>query len=104
LDFALGAFGEQVETVIVTLSAESTRASPLNRCEIEVKMLPRSVRVAETGTDVFTAVENAASRLKRSVARALERDRAWINGQPSPQESSTKVSPPKASPPKKRVK
>jgi hypothetical protein len=55
----------------------------LKRCEIEVVMLPRSVSVADTGANMFIAVQNAAQRLKGSVARALEREQAWSQGHPS---------------------
>ena len=80
LDFALAGFGDLVEQVLVRLSAKSIPASPFNRCEIEVKLRPRKVRIAETGLDLFVAVENAAEHLRRSVSRALERERAWGNG------------------------
>ena len=52
-------------------------------------MRPRSVSVEETGADLFVAVENASHRLKRSVARALEREKAWSDGHPAPHTSPT---------------
>jgi ribosome-associated translation inhibitor RaiA len=82
LAFALGGVGERVEAVRVRLSAESTRGSPLDRCEIEVTLRPRHLLVADTGGDLFAAVASATSRLKRSLGRALEREHTWENGQP----------------------
>jgi ribosome-associated translation inhibitor RaiA len=94
LDFALSTFGDRVGRIVVRLSqAEPVRAvvgasrsspAPSTRCEIEVMLRPRSVRVEDTGADLFIAVGNAADRLTRSVARALERERAWKDGHPSP--------------------
>ena len=93
LAFALGSFGDRVGGILVKLSHAATgRVPPLNRCEIEVKLRPRNVTVTDTGTDLFIAVENAAHRLKSSVARAVERERAWTNGHPS----STRLGPPLA--------
>ena len=84
LDFALGSLGDRVGRIIVRLSdAELSPVSPLKHCEIEVVMLPRSVSVADTGADLFIAIQNAAHRLKRSIARALEREQAWAVGHPA---------------------
>jgi hypothetical protein len=77
LDFALASFGQRVARITVRLSrAEPRRAPAVGRCEIEVTLRPRSVRVADTGADLFIAVKNAADRLIPSVARALEREGA----------------------------
>lgn len=80
--FALGGLGERVKQVFVRLSASSRGESPFKRCEIEVTLVPRGLRVADTGADLLIAVENATGRLKRSLARALERERAWGKGHP----------------------
>ena len=45
------------------------------RCQIEVGLRQRSVRVEDMNADLFTAVDHAADRVSRSVARALERQR-----------------------------
>jgi ribosome-associated translation inhibitor RaiA len=85
LAFALGSIGDRVGDILVRLSHDApTRAPALERCEIEVTLRPRNVRVAETGATLFLAVENAAHRLKRSVTRAVEREVAWPDGHPSP--------------------
>jgi ribosomal subunit interface protein len=81
--FALGGLGDRVKQVRVRLSASSARESPFKRCEIEVTLLPRDLHVTDTGADLFLAVENATGRLKRSLARALERERAWVKDNPS---------------------
>jgi ribosomal subunit interface protein len=82
LAFALSGLGERLTNVHVRLSMDTTGRSPQPRCEIEVKLRPRQLHVADTGRDLFIAVENAASRLKRSLARALQREQVWRNGQP----------------------
>lgn len=84
LDFALAGFGDRVGRILVRLSHGTlASANPSKRCDIEVVMLPRSVSVADTGANMFIAVQNAAQRLKGSVARALEREQAWSQGHPS---------------------
>lgn len=84
LDFALAGLGDRVGRILVRLSHGAlASANPSKRCEIEVVMLPRSVSVADTAADMFTAVENASHRLKRSVSRALEREQAWSVAHPS---------------------
>jgi len=87
LAFALSSFGERVGQVVVRLSdsgpAEGNEGLP-EQCQIEVKLRPRDLQVADTGADPFVAVENAAERLSRSVARAVERERGWLDGPPMP--------------------
>jgi putative sigma-54 modulation protein len=80
LAFALSSFGDRVRGILVRLSHQEPLSDPLGRCEIEIMLHPRTVRVADTGADLFAAVENAAHRAGRSVARALERERAWTAG------------------------
>jgi putative sigma-54 modulation protein len=86
LAFALSSFGERVGQVVVRLSdsgpAEGRGALP-EQCQIEVTLRPRDLQVADTGADPFVAVENAAERLSRSVARAVERERGWLEDRPS---------------------
>jgi putative sigma-54 modulation protein len=87
LAFALSSFGDRVGQVVVRLSGTTPadgRAALPEQCEIEVKLRPRDLQVADTGADPFVAVENAAERLGRSVARAVERERGWLDGPPSP--------------------
>jgi putative sigma-54 modulation protein len=87
LAFALSSFGERVAEVVVRLSdsgsAEGGEGLP-EQCEMAIKLRPRELQVADTGADQFVAVENAAERLGRSVAQAVERERAWLDDRPSP--------------------
>jgi putative sigma-54 modulation protein len=83
LSFALSSFGERIGQVVVRLShPKPAQGDPLEQCEIEVRLRPRDLTVADTGADLFVAVENAAERLGRSVARAIERERGWSDGLP----------------------
>jgi ribosome hibernation promoting factor len=72
LGFALGRFAARIGRVTVRLSG--TRGAD-KRCEIEVGLLPKSVTVEDTDADLFAAVDHAARRVSRSIARALERER-----------------------------
>jgi ribosomal subunit interface protein len=90
LDFALGGFSERFAQVTVRMShgkpagnGAGTGAGSGERCEIELTLRPRRMRVADSGADLFKAVENAAERLRRSITRALERERAWAE-EPAP--------------------
>ena len=73
LGLALGRFGVRIGRVIVRFS----QIGPENRCEIDVSLRPRSVRVADTAADPFAAVDHATDRASGSVDRALEREREW---------------------------
>jgi hypothetical protein len=42
------------------------------RCELEVRIKPRVMKVEHSGTDVLLALEHAARRAARSVSRAIE--------------------------------
>ena len=75
LGIALGRFGERVGHVIVRFSDTNGHQDGANkRCQIDVSLRPRSVRVEDTDADLFAAVDHAADRVSRSVARALERE------------------------------
>jgi putative sigma-54 modulation protein len=81
LGFALGRFGDKIGRVIVRVSdtterrdAAERRQPAERRCQIDVGMR-RSLRVEGAGVDLFTAVDGAAERASRSVARFLERER-----------------------------
>jgi len=85
LDFALSSLGDRIAQITVRLSRDAARrAQPLDRCDIEVTLRPRSVRVADTGKGAMKSIENAAERLGRSVARALERESGWAAAAPAP--------------------
>ena len=75
---ALGRFGERIGRVIVRFSEiDGLRSSVDKRCQIEVGLRQRNVQVEDMNADLFTAVDHAADRVSRSVARALERQRDW---------------------------
>ncbi len=88
LGLALGRFGERIGRVIVRFSGTDGHPSYLDkRCQIEVGLRPRSVRVEDMDADLFTAVDHAANRVSRSVARALDRQRDWDQGPIRPRTS-----------------
>src|SRR5512141_220754 len=71
LGFALGRFGESVGDVIVRFSNSNRHGGGIDKCcQIQVGLLG-SVKVVETDRDLFVAVDRAADRASRSVARAL---------------------------------
>jgi len=75
LDFVLARFGERIDLVIVRLSADVGLPRYV-RCELQVSVDEERVLVEHTDIDVFLAVEHAAARVARSVARAIEK-RSW---------------------------
>ena len=82
LGFAFGRFGESVGDIIVQFSNSNGRGHGIDKCcQIQVD-LPRSVKVVETDADLFVAVDRAADRASRSVARALALDRERSNQDP----------------------
>lgn len=81
LGFALGRFGEQIGRVIVWFSDPNGHwGGSAKRCQIDVGLRRRSVRVEDTDADLFAAVDHATDRVSRSVARALERERELNEG------------------------
>jgi len=83
LGFALGRFGEQIGRVTVRFSDTNGHwGGSAKRCQIDVGLRPRSVRVEDTDADLFAAVDHASDRVSRSVARALEQERE-LNGAPT---------------------
>jgi putative sigma-54 modulation protein len=80
LGFALGRFGESVGDVIVQFSDGKGRNGGIDKCcQIQVG-LARSVKVEDTDADLFVAVDRAADRASRTVARALALDRERAEG------------------------
>ena len=72
---ALGGFGDQINRVIVRLSdTEGDGAGANRRCQIEVRLRP-SVRVQETDSDLFAAIDRLSQRAARAVTHAIERER-----------------------------
>ena len=109
LEFILGAFRGQIESVVVQLSlagpprrtkrvkapgprspAGSSKmdgapaGAPASHCRIEVTLRARTVGAEDTDPDPLEAVGHAAARLRRTVARALELERAMHADQPLP--------------------
>lgn len=66
----LARFGERIDQVIVQVS--DGEVEPLTMCQIEVRLKPRILKVEDSDTNVFRAMEHAAQRVARSVSRALE--------------------------------
>ena len=76
LGFALGRFGTRIGRVIVRFSGNNGPAGGVDsRCQIEVALRPKNVTVEDRDSDLFAAVDHAARRVSRSVARALELER-----------------------------
>jgi ribosome-associated translation inhibitor RaiA len=77
LDFALARFGDRIARVSLRFSEASRYdGSGEKRCQIVVGMRPRSLRVDHADSDLLVALDYAAHRVARSVARAVERE-SW---------------------------
>jgi putative sigma-54 modulation protein len=75
LGLALGRFADRIGRVVVRFSQSDRHPGGTDkRCRIEVGLRPRNVDVEDTDVDLFAAVNHAADRASRSVARALELD------------------------------
>ena len=83
--FALGRFGDRVGRVVVRFSdINGHRGGVDKRCQINVDLLPaRTVRAEDTDADLFAAVDRAADRAARSIARAIELERGIAAPRPS---------------------
>ncbi len=77
LDLALGKFDARIAKVSVRFSNEPAKAGRLHKqCVIEVVVRPaRSLRVEDSDTDPFVAVDRASERIGHALARALARER-----------------------------
>ena len=88
LDFALSGFHERIGSVTVRLSHDEPAHAggvAMKRCEIEVRLRPRSVGVKDTDADLLVAIDNATRRLQRSLTRTLEQESAAATAdQPRP--------------------
>lgn len=81
LNYALSGFAERVQYVAVRVSNDiPVRSAAIYRCDIDVTLRPRTLKAADTGTSSSIAVTNASDRLVKAVNRALERERAWLDG------------------------
>ena len=73
--FALGRFGMHIGLVIVRLSRGGvTLDGSATCCRIDVALRPRHVDTEDVDTDLLTAVDHAAHRVSRTVARILDLD------------------------------
>lgn len=77
LSFALSRFGGRLRAVSVRLTdLNGPRRGIDKRCSMQARLSPRgTVRAESTDSDLPSAVDRAATRLARAVARALERRR-----------------------------
>ena len=66
----LARFGERINHVIVQISDGEVEG--LKSCQIEVRLKPQILKVENSDTDVYLAMEHAAHRVARSVSRAIE--------------------------------
>src|SRR5437870_14662 len=72
LGFALCRFGDRIDRVTLRFSdAELPGGGVEKRCRIDVGLQPRRVRVEHSDDSLLLALDRAADRISRSVARAL---------------------------------
>jgi len=78
LRFALSRFGERIGRVLLRFSDTNGLGGDVDkRCQINVGLTPKSVEVEHIDADLFVALDRAADRASRAVARALDREREW---------------------------
>jgi ribosome-associated translation inhibitor RaiA len=78
LSLLLGRFGDEVDSVILHLSkvsAANGHAQAGKRCQITVGRKPKLVRVEHVDADLSVALERAADKAVRLLARALDHER-----------------------------
>jgi ribosomal subunit interface protein len=83
LSSLLGRFGDEVGSVVFHLSkvaAVGGRAA--KRCQITVGRKPNGVRVEHTDASLLVALERAADKAVRSVARVLDHERGAFGVKP----------------------
>ena len=75
--FALGRFGTRLQSVTVRMDdVNGPRGGADKRCQIAARLAPYgAVRVEELDGDLYGAIDRAADRLDRAVAREIERRR-----------------------------
>lgn len=85
LAFALSQFPEHIRGVVVVLSdINGPKGGMDKRCSLRVRLNGRSdIVIEETEADFTVAVDRAADRAKRTVARRLRRLRDTFNEQAS---------------------
>jgi ribosome-associated translation inhibitor RaiA len=73
----LGRFGNEVHSVTLRLSKTADHGGlPSKRCEIVLEIKPKRVRVEHTDTDLTIALDRAADKAARAIARAFEGGRS----------------------------
>jgi ribosome-associated translation inhibitor RaiA len=73
----LGRFAEEIDKVTLRLSsAAGNNGNPHKRCQIAVGIKPKRVLVEHTDADLSVALDRAADKAVRSIARALEQEGA----------------------------
>jgi ribosomal subunit interface protein len=73
LRFALGRFGERVGQITVRIGPDGRVR---NHCRLSAEMVPfGQVRVDQTDSDLFTAIDRAVGKIGRRFGRELERIR-----------------------------
>ena len=78
LGFALSRFGERIGRVLLQFSDSNGHSGDVDkRCQIDVGLTPKGVQVEHIDADMFVALDRAADRASRAVARALDRERDW---------------------------
>jgi ribosomal subunit interface protein len=81
LDLILASYGERIDRLKVSLAASEDGYSEV---EIEVRMKARLVRAEHSDTNVLVALDHAAQRAARSVARAIAREGWWLDTDTEP--------------------
>ena len=76
LGFGLGRFGGRIGRVIIRFSdTNGPRGGVDKRCQIDVSVCPSgNVLVEDIDADLVVAVDHAADRASRCIARMLERE------------------------------
>jgi ribosomal subunit interface protein len=76
LAFAFGRFANRISRIMVRFSdINGDRGGIDKRCQIDVALRPvRAVRVEDTDADIFAAVDHAAARASRVLARTIQRE------------------------------
>jgi ribosomal subunit interface protein len=80
LHLVLGRFGDQIGRVTADLSAADDDGGG-KRCHIDVYLRRAAdVQAEDIDVDMVAAIDRAVGRAGRSLALALERERAWGDG------------------------
>jgi ribosomal subunit interface protein len=75
LTLIMARYGERIDRLKVGFAG--TRGDRDSQLAIEVRLKPRMIRAQHADANVFVALEHAAQRAARSVARAIAREGWW---------------------------